>query len=204
MSDGENPKSWWHTLPGVITSLTAAITALAGLIVAIQQTGWFGPQTSPVITAPSTATPTAPTGAAGPAAPALDPTIASQPSVAVGPDTYAVGLPALRDYRLGAATFTLLRAEVSPRTTAKNALQIRVRMTNHDRFDANFWDQSFRLLLNGVPMAPESGLNELVRAESAQEGDVLFVIPHGTTEGTLRITHADETTEVPLALGPPS
>jgi hypothetical protein len=65
------------------------------------------------------------------------------------------------------------------------------RMMNHDRLDANFWDQSFRLIVNGVPMAPESGLNELVSAESAQEGNVLFVIPHGTTDGTL---------EVPLAL----
>jgi hypothetical protein len=44
------------------------------------------------------------------------------------------------------------------------------RMMNHDRFDANFWDQSFRLIVNGVPMAPESGLNELVSAESTQEG----------------------------------
>jgi hypothetical protein len=202
MSDQEKSKGWWHTLPGVITSVTAAITALAGLIVAIQQTGWFAPQTSPAITVPSTPTPTAPPGAAAPAAPTLDPTIAAQPS-APGPDTYAVGLPALRDYRLGAATFTLLRAEVSPRTTEKDGLQIRVRMTNHDRFDANFWNQSFRLLLNGVPMAPESELNELVRAESAGEGDVLFVIPHGTTDGALKITYEDESTEIPLALGPP-
>jgi hypothetical protein len=71
-------------------------------------------------------------------------------------------------------------------------------MMNHDRFDANFWDQSFRLIVNGVPMAPESGLNELVSAESAQESNVLLVIPHGTTDGTLKIT--DESTEVPLAL----
>jgi hypothetical protein len=61
-------------------------------------------------------------------------------------------------------------------------------MMNHDRFDANFWDQSFRLSVNGVPMAPDSGLNELVSAESAQGGTVLFVIPHGTTDGTLKIT----------------
>ena len=33
-----------------------------------------------------------------------------------------------------------------------------------------FWDKSFRLIANSVPMAPDSGLNELVSAESAQEG----------------------------------
>jgi hypothetical protein len=73
-------------------------------------------------------------------------------------------------------------------------------MMNHDRFDADLWGQSFRLIVNGVPMAPESGLNELVSAESAQEGNVLFVMPHGTTDGTLKITHGDESTKVPLAL----
>jgi hypothetical protein len=202
MSDGERSKGWWHTLPGVITSLTAAVTALAGLIVAINQTGWFGSETPPAITTQSTSTPTAGPSAARPVAPAQDASPVASPSSAAG-STYSVELPAMRDYRLGAATFTLLKAEVSPRTTDNDALQIRVRMMNHDRFDANFWDQSFRLIVSGVPMAPESDLNDLVRAESGGEGDVLFVIPHGTTKGTLKITHDDESTEVPLALGPP-
>lgn len=201
MSDGEKSKSWWHTLPGVITSLTAAITALAGLIVAIDQTGWFGSEPPSAVTAPTTLTPTAPVSVAAPVAPARDPSPATSSAAAARP-AYAVELPAMRDYRLGAATFTLLNAEVSPRTTEKDALRVRLRMTNHDRFDANFWDQSFRLIVNGVPMAPESGLNELVRAESAEEGDVLFVMPQGTFAVTLRITHADESTEIPLALGP--
>jgi hypothetical protein len=201
MSDAENSKGWWQTLPGVITSLTAVVTALAGLIVAINQTGWFGPQTTPDPTVASAPTPTAPPGAT-PAAPVQSPSPpASQASAARS--TYAAELPGMRDYRLGAATFTLLKAEVAPRTTEKDALQIRIRMTNHDRFDANFWDQSFRVIVNGVAMAPESNLNELVRAQSAGEGDVLFVIPHGTIDGTLKITHDDESTEVPLALGPP-
>ena len=101
---------------------------------------------------------------------------------------YSVGLPAMRDYRLGTATFTLLKAEVSPQTTEKNALQIRLRMLNDNRFDANFWDRSFRLIVNGVPMAPESNLNEVVPAQSAKEGDVIFVVPRGTTGGNLKIT----------------
>lgn len=202
MSDGERSKGWWHTLPGVITSLTAAVTALAGLIVAINQTGWFGSETPPAITTQSTPTPTAGPSAARPVAPAQDASPVASPSSAAG-STYSVELPAMRDYRLGAATFTLLKAEVSTRTTEKDALQIRLRMTNHDRFDANFWDRSFRLIVNGVPIAPESNLNELVRAESAEEGDVLFVLPQEASEGTLRITHADESTEIPLALEPP-
>jgi hypothetical protein len=200
MSEVEQSRGWWQTLPGVITSLTAAITALAGLIVAIDQTGWFAPETPPAPTVASTPTPTAP--GAAPAAPARSPSPPAAQVSAAGP-AYSVELPALRDYRLSAATFTLLRAEVAPRTTEKDTLRVRIRMMNHDRFDANFWDQSFRLIVNGAPMAPESGLNELVHAESAEEGEVLFVIPHATTDGTLKITHHDESTEIPLALAPP-
>jgi hypothetical protein len=194
MSDEEKPRSWWQTLPGVITSLTAAITALAGLVVAVKQTGWFDSKSSPAAVAPPSASPTAaPPVAAAPAPTAVAPSAA-----------YAVALPALRDYKLGPAlskaTFTLLKAEVSPRTAEKSALQIRIRMLNHDKYDHNFWDQSFRLLVDGVPMAPEGGLNELVAAEAAKEGDVLFVIPRGTASGTLKITYYDDSTEIPLVL----
>jgi hypothetical protein len=74
---------------------------------------------------------------------------------------------------------------------------------NHDKFDENFWDRSFRLIVNGVPMAPGSDLNEVVHAQSAKEGDVIFVLPHGTAGGNLKITYADDSTEIPLALESP-
>lgn len=202
MSDDEKSKSWWYTLPGVITSLTAAITAVTGLVVAIRQTGWFGLQTPPAITTPSTSTPIALPSAAAPVVPAQDPSLVTSPT-SPARLTYSVGLPAMRDYRLGTATFTLLKAEVSPQTTEKNALQIRLRMLNENRFDANFWDRSFRLIVNGVPMAPESNLNEVVPAQSAKEGDVIFVVPRETTGANLKITYGDDSTEIPLALGSP-
>jgi hypothetical protein len=76
-------------------------------------------------------------------------------------------------------------------------------MMNHDRYDTNFWDRSFRLIVEGLPMAPEGGLNELVPGQSAKEGEVLFVIPRGTTGATLKITHADDSTEIRLKLKSP-
>ena len=106
----------------------------------------------------------------------------------------------MRDYRLGAATFTLLHAELAPRTSEKAALVVRIRMMNSGRYDTNFWDRSFRLILDGVPSAPEGGLNELVPAQSAKEGDVLFVIPRRTPSATLSIAYGDESTEIPLHL----
>ncbi|MBI3804683.1 MAG: hypothetical protein HY282_13075 [Nitrospirae bacterium] len=186
MNNGKNLKNWLQTLPGILTSLTAVVTALAGLIVAIKQTGWFEPKSPPVVT---TAPPPAPSSPSG--------------------TTYAVTLPAMRDYKLGnqpgsaRATFTLLKAEVAPRTAEKETLQIRLRMMNHRPFDANFWDRSFRLVLDGVPLAPDGGLNALIPAQSAKEGEVLFVIPRNTTAAKLQISYADDSTEIPLDLTPP-
>jgi hypothetical protein len=213
MTDAANPKSWWQTLPGIITGLTAIVTALAGLVVAIQQTGWLGPGTP---TSPSRppATTSAPPASAPPATPAPAPPApaAAPPSAsraASAPATAArapvpVALPALREYKFPGATITLLKSEVVPRTTESDELRFRLRMLNHDRFDKNFWDQSFRLILDGVPRAPESGLNELVPGESAQDGDVFFVIPRGTTAVQLRIRIGEKHTEIPLDLPAPS
>ena len=115
-------------------------------------------------------------------------------------------MPGQRDYKLGPAvfkaTFTLLKAEVVPQTAGNSALHIRLRMTNHDRYDKNFWDRSFRLLVDGVPVAPEGGLNELVPGEAAKEGELVFPIPRGTASGTLRINYYDNSTDIPLTLAP--
>ena len=215
MTDAENPKSWWQTLPGIITGLTAIVTALAGLVVAIQQTGWLGPGTQtppsrpPATTPapPASAPPATPAPASAPPAPGAAPPSASRGASAPATAARApvpVALPALRDYRFSGATITLLKGEVVPRTTESDELRFRLRMMNHDRFDKNFWDQSFRLILDGVPIAPESGLNELVPGESAKDGDVFFVIPRGTAAVHLRIRIGEKDTEIPLDLPAPS
>jgi hypothetical protein len=59
------------------------------------------------------------------------------------------------------------------------------------------------IIVDGVPRAPEGGLNELVPGQAAKEGDVLFVIPHGTRRATLKITYGDDSTEIPLHLNSP-
>ena len=206
MPNEEPTKSWWQTLPGVVTSLTAAITAIAGLIVAIKQTGWFEPASAPVASQPSTPPTSSPGKPVAMPAPVPAPPSGTSQSSAPGA-TYGVGLPAMRDYKLGPAstqaTFTLLSAEVSPQNSGMDALRVQVRMTNHDRFDHNFWDRSFRLIVNGVPTAPTSDLNELVPPEAAKEGAVIFVIPRGATGGNLEITYVDDKTSIPLVFAAP-
>jgi hypothetical protein len=206
MPNEEPSKSWWQTLPGIVTSLTAAITAIAGLVVAIKQTGWFEPASAPVASQPSTQLTSGPGKPMPMPAPVEAPPSGTSQSSASGA-IHGVRLPAMRDYKLGPAstqaTFTLLSAEVSPQTSGMDALRVQVRMTNHDRFDHNFWDRSFRLIINGVPTAPKSDLNELVPPEAAKEGTVIFVFPRGTTGGNLEITYVDDRTSIPLVFAAP-
>jgi len=222
MADDDKSRSWWQTLPGIITAATALVTAIAGLIAGIHQTGWFSSNPATPAQTTTTAAQTAggsppapsassssPSGETTPATGATPPVSGATPSASataapsqvVARAPYAIALPAMRDYKLGAVVFTLLKAEVSPQTTEKDALKIHVRMTNNDRFPTNFWDSSFRLILDGVPLAPEGGLNEVVASQAAKEGDVLFVIPRGTSSARLKIIWSDNAnTEVPLEL----
>jgi hypothetical protein len=39
-----------------------------------------------------------------------------------------------------------------------------------------------------------------VPAESAKDGEVIFVVPHGTAAATLKIMFQEDSTEVPLDL----
>jgi hypothetical protein len=197
MADEEKSRSWWQTLPGLIASLTAATTAFAGLLVALKQVGWIGSPQPPAPPAPQQQQSSQGAGASAPSsAPAA-------PAVAAAPASRPVTLPELREYKLDTATFTLLSATLSPQTAEKDALRIQMRMMNNNSYDANFWDRSFRLMLDGVPMAPESDLNELVPARSAKEGTVLFVLPRATANAKLEISYGNEQTLIPLSLGAP-
>ena len=54
MADDAKPQSWWQTLPGILTSATAAITAIAGLIAVVHQlSSGSAPVNSQPVAAPS-------------------------------------------------------------------------------------------------------------------------------------------------------
>lgn len=211
MADDDPRKSWWHTLPGILTGITATITALGGLVVAINQTDWFS-RSEPEPTPPVTGTPPEPD------AKSTDPLLAQDPEAAPGssaPDrpsggatppppgagsTPMVTLPTMRTYTMGEVEFTLLGATLAPRTSESSTLTIQVRLMNNQRSAVNFWDDQFRLLVDGIPRAPNSGLSVVVYGISAEEGDVRFVVPRSAIDTKLRILFADEKTDIPLGL----
>ena len=70
---------------------------------------------------------------------------------------------------------------------------------NGERFPTNFWDESFRLQVDGILSAPVGNLNKLVPAQSAAEGVVEFVIP-AAAQAVVLVRQADESTEVAVDL----
>ena len=203
MTEDDPKKSWWHTLPGVITGLTATITALGGLVVAINQTNWFS-RSEPDSTSPESEVATA-TSPSAPAARPEQPAATHTPPDLAASDTPSgdaatVTLPKMRSYTLGEVEFTLLDASLAPRNSESSTLTIRVRLLNNRDYPVNFWDSQFRLLVDSIPRAPNSGLNVVVEGNAADEGEITFIVPKSATDPQLRILFADEKTDIPLSL----
>jgi len=71
---------------------------------------------------------------------------------------------------------------------------------NAGRYPANFWSDSYRLIVNDVPRAPTNLLDEVVNGDSAKEGDVVFEVPVSAKDVVLQISSGDEKSRVPLKL----
>jgi len=186
-------KSWWQTLPGLLTALAAAITAVTGLIVAVR------PSKSPAETRPpienigsGTTAPEA-TGAS----PTSGPGSTTQPSTAATTER-PLRLPSPSQVKLahGDIVIDLLRGRVESYNATTRSLALRVRLTNNGNYGVNFWSASFRLVVDGVPRAPTNLLNEIVDGHAAKDGDVVFDVPSDTKNVALRLIWADEQTDV--------
>lgn len=176
--------SWWSTLPGILTGVAAVITALTGLAAVFLGRDKAAPELPPAaqVQAPAAALP------------------ASSPPVPV-PGAQASTLPrvilaGLAEVRFETSTYTVLGVETQPRTPSAYGLRFQVRLLNRGKYPMNFWDSSFRLLIDGVPGAPDSNLNEVVAGNAAQAGTVSFLVANGARDLVLRIIQNQEQGEV--------
>lgn len=192
MAEESTPQSWWHTLPGILTATAGIITAVTGLIVALFQSGFMEDKPAPQAQN-TTITPP------GPTKPATVPgVVPRKPSSTAEAIQYPIALPAGAEVRLGSFVYKFLAAQLDRYNVETLILRFTVRMTNNGRYDANFWDSSFRLLVDDVPTAPVSELNELVPGRSAKDGDVVFIIPKATKSAVLQVWDGDESTEIAI------
>jgi hypothetical protein len=60
----------------------------------------------------------------------------------------------------------------------------------------DFWDSAFRLLVDGVPRAPDSSLNELVSGNAAKEAEISFQVPRSARGLVLRVIHHESVGDI--------
>jgi hypothetical protein len=180
MNTTPRPISWWRTLPGLLTASAAFLTAVAGLIVAAHQAGLFGKLGQAHNDATKTTSGATSVGAANWKGAPID-------------STYSVILPPQTEVRARSyspaaiAVYKILGARLEPYGLNKLSLKLNVRFTNTDQFSNALSDSEFRLLIDGVPQAPEGFPPKLIASQSATEGVIEFVIPDTVTKAELRI-----------------
>jgi hypothetical protein len=113
---------------------------------------------------------------------------------------YGVALPGIAEVAHRSLIFTILSASVVPLGNGTSELRVRVRFSNEGRYDANAWDDSFRLVVAGNTLAPTSRLNELARGHSLTQGIITFEIPANAGKATLQVIEGQRTGELPLDL----
>ena len=96
-------------------------------------------------------------------------------------------LPAGGEAAVGPLVYELLEAAVGTRGNDR-ALALRIRAANHGRYDATFSDGSFRLQIDDETRAPDSGLSDIVAAEST-EGELGDVPASGVRVGRHAADH---------------
>ena len=203
MSQEPRSGSWWLTLPGVLTGVATVITAVTGLYVGLNQVS--APSGTEKASSPEKPSAVTPQNNSKPSSASSDTTTSQTPSGASA-SQQSLALPAGMEAKVracascGEEVYKILSARLEPYNSEKRALRFTVRYTNNGRAPANFWDNSFRLLVDDVTRAPVSNLNELVEAQSAKEGDVIFEVPTTENNVVLQISAGDDTTKIPFDL----
>ena len=113
------------------------------------------------------------------------------------PATVSVAPP---EVSVSTARYHWLSARLERVNAEQLALVFAVRMTNLKEAPDNLWSESFRLLVDGVPVSPRNALNEVVDGFSAKEGELSFHIEPRTTSVVLQVTHDGQSTRLPIDL----
>ena len=94
---------------------------------------------------------------------------------------------------------TVLSGTLEPLNAETRLLSLHIRVANHGtRSFYRTYYSDLRLIVDGVPRAPNDSLYEQVEKSSAREFDYRFDVPAATTRAVLRIIDDDQTDEIQL------
>ena len=188
-------RSWWLTLPGILTGLAGVISALTGLIVAVQQ---LRPTSHPAVST----TQASALGTNASAANTSASTVAAGRTRASGARSpMVVSFSDGRQAQIGAYRYDILAATARAGNPGELGLALRVRMTNGGSFPGNFWSATFRLRLGASISAPTNMLDDVVAAGTTDVGEVDFTLPSTARRVTLLVgDDASKAVALPISL----
>ena len=195
---------WWQTVSGVLTAAAAILTAVTGLIVALQQAGVFDKPGTADFPAQEEAA-RLPEPAQDRTARGSDPPTPSPPATA-RPLQLPDGPSVTMNFAGGVYRYTIVSAHYEPSPPGKNLLRFRIRVWTDATGGVNFWSDSFRLHAGEFRFAPTNALNELVARDETKEGDVTFEVDDTLQEAFFVITvgglnFSGNTKQLRVALG---
>jgi hypothetical protein len=136
----------------------------------------------------------------------LEPPVATQQSLKLRTAKFPIALPANQEARLKTSFYDYLYKVIATDLDRQNSstlrLRFKIRLTNNSSGGVSFWSDTFRLLIDGVPRAPTSFLNDVVGPHSAKDGVVEFALPDTVTQVALQLRQGEEVAEIPYVLTP--
>ena len=177
---------WWQTLPGILTAVAAVISAIAGLVIALngRSAGEEGLQQA----AAHVNTPAAPA--------------AATPATVAARTLGAPAFPEGKTLRLSGGNLILdiISARLEPFNADARLLRFRIRFTNNAKTFERSYYLTLRVVANGVPLAPRDPPLEQIEAQSALEIEYVFEIPATTGAASLRVSKDPQVMELPIFL----
>jgi len=186
-------KSWWSTLPGMITAFAGIITAITGLILALNQVGFFNKseeKNKEALTMPASKN--------------------NGTEKATSVENKSVATPGAKNIEVkfsmnsikvnSELEYKILESGVEPKDPQNSILKVKIRCFNNGSYGFNFWNSSFRLLIDDLPVAPTGSLNEVVDGHSAKDGYVEFNFPDDVTSLKFLIFNREDKIEIPLSV----
>lgn len=186
-------KNFWTTLPGIITGLAGIVTAITGLIVALNGAGLFSK-------------PAAANKVSAEAKSGVKQNADSLPAKKDEPQKPVENFKpvfAMTQIKIEDHEYNILGSSLEAITPESNSLKIKIKYKNNSNYSpATFWNEGFRLAVDGILTAPSGDLSELVERHAELVGTVTFEVPNNATSLVFHILDVGKDIAVPVKLAP--
>lgn len=184
-------KNFWTTVPGIITGLAAIVTAITGLIVALNGAGLFSKP-----------------AAANKASTETKQEVKKEADSLTGkkeepqkPVEKFKAVFSMTRIKIEDHEYSILGSSLEAITPESNSLTIKIKYKNNSNYSpATFWNEGFRLAIDGSLTAPSGDLSELVQRHAELVGTVTFEVPNSAKDLVFHILDVGKDVAVPIKL----